>query len=187
LLTVTFTDSAHSFTQPHQQPAAVKKIFFAGVRYQQQRTTPGYCKVSTEQSNSPPLLVSRAKSRARTEAVKATGFAHPLGFPPQNGKTLAKKNNREASPITATDRRMAPPNNPRPPEPHQPIRATQAPPRTAETPTSTHKPEHTTSNGWRRRSHLQAGSAPPAGAGASGFSNPGGLSYSPRSTLLSPR
>jgi hypothetical protein len=128
LLTVTFTDSAHSFTQPHQQPAAVKKNFFAGVRYQQQRTTPGYCKVSTEQSNSPPLLVSRAKSRARTEAVKATGFAHPLGFPPQNGKTLAKKNNRETSPITATDRRMAPPNNPRPPEPHQPIRATQAPP-----------------------------------------------------------
>jgi hypothetical protein len=24
LLTVTFTDSSHSFTQPHQQPAAVK-------------------------------------------------------------------------------------------------------------------------------------------------------------------
>jgi hypothetical protein len=187
LLTVTFTDSPHSFTQPHQQPAAVKKNFFAGVRYQQQRTTPGYCKVSTEQSNSPPLLVSRAKSRARTEAVKATGFAHPLGFPPQNGKTLAKKKQPRSVPNYCHGPPHGAAEQSPPPRTAPTNSSNPSPPRTAETPTSTHKPEHTTSNGWRRRSHLQAGSAPPAGAGASGFSNPGGLSYSPRSTLLSPR
>jgi hypothetical protein len=73
LSTVTFTDSSRSFTQPHQQPAAVK-FFFAGVQYQQQRTT-GYCKRTT--GHCKEVIVSTSEMTTSAIEINPTPMAFP--------------------------------------------------------------------------------------------------------------